>query len=194
MNTSHTDLNTAISAFLHQQDLPCPQDSASNDHQVLKLIYPTVASLLGETHMASLNQVYDRYYPAEYQQTNRYGEHFPDLLALQHRTPHDQDTPDWLAMAALASIEYHLCSLYYADSLPLSQLKAARLEDASAPVTVDFSRLSDAMIERLERHHPLMNSVAYELRSSPCWLMRRNFRFVAVAHPDDTEDNAIRLC
>ena len=137
MNTSHTDLNTAISALLQQHALPVAE--TQSHPQVLKLMYPTVASLLGESSLASLNLVYDRYCPSGYQETNRYGEQFPDFLALQYRPLRQNCSENGQTIAALATIEYQLYSLYYADCLPLHQLKAARLEDASEPVDVDFS-------------------------------------------------------
>ncbi|MFL0808421.1 MAG: DNA-binding domain-containing protein [Oceanobacter sp.] len=187
MNTSHTDLNTAISAFLQQQQhdaSPYQHNRTGSRSQVLKLIYPATASLLGETSMEALSQVYASHYPSRHWDINRYGAQFPDLLAAQHANTHSPALP-WQAIAALATLEYQLCSLYYADSLSTQQLKAARLEDASEPVEVDFSPLSESMIERLERYHPLMDSVAAELHCSPVWLMRCNFRFITLAIPDE---------
>lgn len=181
----------AVSDFVNQQhrdpDSPYATNRLASRVGVLALVYPAVAVQLGTEVMTALSQAYAAHYDSPHWDINRYGEQFPQLLVAQQygaRASHY----DWQALAALAKVEYQLCELYYAESLSVEQLfsmNMSHLEDATEPVPVDLRGWPPGWLESLVQHHPLMDAIPSALHQRTGVLLRCNFRFVALAMPDD---------
>lgn len=78
----------------------------------------------------ALAQVYVQHYPAMAWDINLYGEQFPNLIAQQTRSAKAQ-AYNWLWLASLASIEYAICKVYYADNNQYQRDNAYLIESVS---------------------------------------------------------------
>lgn len=127
----------------------------------------TTRSLMEPSLFDALAQVYVKHYPATDWDINLYGEQFPELIAQQHRSS-KAHACNWQWLASIASIEYAICQIYYADNGNFER-------DGAYLIEPFMFKNSENIASLLQQHHPYITIAAVLDPNNTIKLWRDNY-------------------
>ncbi len=115
--------------------------------RALENTFPATFRLLHDQDFSALAQVYVEHYPAVSWDINLFGEHFSELIAAQIQSGRSSHY-NWATIAAVASIEYGISSVYYAQERTFTDKTPYRISVGKDSVD------SSDIILCLQQQHP----------------------------------------
>lgn len=134
----------------------------------------TTRSQMGQSLFGALTQVYVQHYPAIRWDINLYGEQLPELIAQQTKGAKAQAC-DWKWLASIASIEYAICEIYYADNGKFQRDNAYFIEPICQQNTTDIASL-------LRQQHPYAD-IAKTLEINKTIILWRDAYRIRIENP-----------
>ena len=120
----------------------------------LRQHFPTTAQILGGSVFSALTSAYAKHFKSQQWDINLYGDQFSGFLAAQVNSAR-AEAFDWPAIAWLASLEFKLLQLYYADDL--TNAKGNEAPKITVQQNYDGEADVDRLVEwlkELDRQHP----------------------------------------